>query len=212
MPVPLPCLCLDGAIRDRPRAGIWVGGRWLAELHLEGDPAEVFAPLTQSLLGLTGLGWRDLRSLALNQGPGSVLGIRAAAVSLQAWSVVHGIPVHGWSGHLAAAWVAVGTCEGVVSEGRGGRWVLQRVGPESPVGTLSEVDPAEVSRLRLRPLAGGFRHGVPTGMGAEVDAWPGLPGVLAARWLAVATEHPDALNSPAVHALWSGRRHGADVP
>ncbi|MFN7339553.1 MAG: hypothetical protein ACK5VI_00515 [Opitutia bacterium] len=212
MPVPLPCLCLDGAVRDRPRGGIWLGDRWLAELHLEGDPAETFAPLAQSLLEVAGLGWGDLRSLALNQGPGSVLGIRAAAVSLQAWSVVHGIPVHGWSGHLAAAWAAVGTCDGVVSEGRGGKWVLHRVGAEAPVGTLSEVETAEAVGLRLRPLAGGFRHGVPPGMGDEVDAWAALPGLLASRGLAVATDHPDALNSPAAHALWSGRRHGASAP
>ncbi len=212
MPVPLPCLCLDGSVRDRPRGGIWVGERWLAELQLEGDPAEAFAPLAQSLLEVADLGWGDLRALALNQGPGSVLGIRAAAMSLQAWSVVHRIPVHGWSGHLAAAWVAVGTCDGIVSEGRGGAWVLQRVGPEGPVGTLAEVEPAQVAGLRLRPLAGGFRHSLPRGMGDEVDAWPALPGLLASRGLAVATGHPDALNSPAAHALWSGRRHGASAP
>lgn len=212
MPVPLPCLCLDGSVRDRLRGGIWVGERWLAELDLEGDPAEGFAPLAGALLQLADLTWADLQSLALNEGPGSILGIRAAAVSLQAWSILQGIPVHGWSGHLAAAWMALGTCDGVVSEGRGGKWVLQRLGPERPHGGLCEVDPADLPGLRLRPLAGGFRHGIPSGLGETIDAWASLPALLAARGLAVATAHPDALNSPAAYALWSGRRHGASAP
>lgn len=209
MPVPLPCLCIDGAARGRIRGGIWVGERWVAELQLEGDPAGAVATLAQALLELAELAWGDLRALALNQGPGSVLGIRACAVSLQAWSVLRGLPVHGWSGHLAAAWTAVGTCDGVVSEGRAGKWVLQRLDAEGPRGALGEVDPGSVGALRLRPLADGFRHGMPPGLGEAVDAWPGLPAVLAARGLALATARPDALNSPAAHAFWSGRRHGA---
>lgn len=207
-----PCLCLDGSVRDRLRGGIWVDRRWVAELASDADPAEGFVPLVQSLLVQAGLGLAGLRSLALSQGPGSILGIRAAAVSLQAWSVLHGLPVHAWSGHLAAAWASLGTCDGVVSEGRSARWVLQRLGPGGPVGGLAEVDPAEVSNLRLRPIDGGFRHGVPAALGEPVDAWPGLPAVLADRAIAVPADAPDALNSPAAHALWSGRRHGARAP
>lgn len=210
MPVPLPCLCLDGSVRGTIRGGIWVAEGWVAELQLEGDPADTVSPLAQSLLELADLVWGDLRALALNQGPGSILGIRAAAVSIQAWSILRGLPVHGWSGHLAAAWTAVGTCDGVVSEGRAGKWVLQRLGPESPRGAPEEVDPPSLARLRLRPLEGGFRHGVPAGLGEPVDAWPGLPAVLARRGIALATGQPDALNSPSSHALWSGRRHGAE--
>jgi hypothetical protein len=212
MPAALPCLCLDGSVRDRLRAGIWAERRWVAEFASEGDPAEGIAPLAQSLLSQAGLGWGDLRTLGLNQGPGSILGIRAAAVSLQAWSVLCGLPVHGWSGHLAAAWVALGTCEGVVSEGRAGRWVLQRLGPDGPMGGLAEVEPSEVAGLRLRPIDGGFRHGVPAALGEPIDAWPSLPAVLAERDIALLTDAPDALNSPAAHALWSGRRHGARAP
>lgn len=212
MPADLPCLCLDGSVRDRLRGGIWADRRWVAELASEGDPAEGIARLVQSLLGQARLGWGQLRSLGLNQGPGSVLGIRAVAVSLQAWSALHGLPVLGWSGHAAAAWVALGTCEGVVSEGRAGKWVLQRLGPGGPTGGLAEVDPAEVSSLRLRPMDGGFRHGIPPGLGEPIDAWPSLPAVLAERDLARPTGAPDALNSPAAHALWSGRRHGARAP
>lgn len=209
MPVPLPCLCLDGSVRGRMRGGLWAGERWMAELQLEGDPADLAAPLAQSLLDLADLGWGDLRALALNQGPGSVLGIRACAVSMQAWSVLRSLAIHGWNGHLAAAWVAAGTCDGVVSEGRAGKWVLQRLGTEAPRGSLEEVEPSGVAGLRLRPLEGGFRHGTPDGLGEPVDAWPVLPGILSRRGLALATARPDALNSPATHALWSGRRHGS---
>lgn len=209
MPVPLPCLCLDGSVRDRLRGGVWVEERWLAEVQVEADAAEGVAPLVESLLDLAGLGWDDLRALALSLGPGSVLGIRAAAVSLQAWSVLRGLPVHGWPGHRAAAWVAAGTCEGVVAEGRAGRWVVQRLDADGPRGPLLDLEPAEAARLRLRPIDGGFRHGLPPGLGEPVDAWPVLPAVLSARGLAARTDQPDALNAPAAYALWSGVRHGA---
>jgi len=209
MPVPLPCLCLDGSVRDRLRGGIWMEEHWLAELQIDADPAEGFPVLAESLLDLTGLSWSDLRALALNLGPGSVLGIRASAVTLQAWSVLRNLPVYGWPGHRVAAWSAIGTCVGVVTEGRAGKWTLQRLGEEGPRGDLEETTPDALANLRLRPIDGGFRNGLPSGLGEPVDAWPTLPAILSARGLATRTEHPDALNSPAAYALWSGIRHGA---
>jgi hypothetical protein len=212
MGVALPCLCLDGATRDRVRGGILGDGVWLAEQAHEGDPTAGVAEVTRALLAQSGLDWPDLRAAALNQGPGSILGIRAVAVSLQAWSALRALPILGWSGHLAAAWAAVGSCDGVVSEGRSGRWVVQRLGASSPSGGLEEVAPSDLAGLRLRPVSGGFRHALPAGLGAPVDPWPLLPRLLVSRALAGPTDHPDALNSPAVHALWSGRRHGSRAP
>ncbi len=155
---------------------------------------------------------RDLGSVAVNRGPGSILGIRASAVSAKAWSVSLGIGAHGWSGHRAAALAAAGTCDGVVSEGREGRWVFQRLDDGEPAGLPAERDPAELARLRLRPLRGGFRHGVPPSLGEPVDAWPALPAIFARSGLPGLSDDLDALNAPGSYALWSGKSQAKSSP
>ena len=205
MPVALPCLCLDGSVRDLVRGGVWAGEGWVAELELGGNPADTVAPLAEAVLALAGLALRDLGSVAVNLGPGSILGIRATAVTAKAWSSTLGLGAHGWSGHRAAALAAFGDCDGVVSEGRDGRWVLQRLDGEELVGAPSEREPADLAGLRLRPLRGGFRKSRPAGLGEEVDAWPELPRLFRERGLPGLTDSLDALNAPGAYALWSGK-------
>jgi len=212
MPVALPCLCLDGSIRDLVRAGVWVGEGWVAELELAGNPADTLSPVAEGVLALAGLTLRELGSVAVNLGPGSILGIRAAAVSAKAWSASLGLGAHGWSGHRAAALAAAGTCDGVVSEGREGRWVVQRLEGDTPVGRVVEQDPAELASLHLRPLRGGFRREIPPGLGEPVDAWPSLPGIFVMRGLPGLTDDLDALNAPGSYALWSGNPRAKPAP
>lgn len=207
MPVALPCLCLDGSRRDRVRGGVWDGERWTAELELAGNPAETTTPLAEALLGLADLSLPRLGSVAVNLGPGSILGIRATAATALAWSALLGVGAHGWSGHRAAAHLAGEGCDGVVSEGRDAHWMFQRVGAEGPEGPLREVKPADVARLRLRPVADGFRLAVPAGLGDPIDAWPSLPALFRARGLPGLTDRLEALNAPGAYALWSGERH-----
>lgn len=207
MPVALPCLCLDGTRRERVRGGVWDGQRWIAELEIEGNPADIISPLVEGLLNLADLSLKQLGSIAVNLGPGSILGIRATAVSAATWAELLKITAHGWSGHRAAAFAAAGTCEGIVSEGRDGHWVLQATGRSGPEGSLREVEPAQVSRLQLRPLLGGFRHTLPPTLGEPVDAWPSLPEIFSTHGLPGLTTQLEALNAPGVYALWSGTRH-----
>lgn len=202
-----PCLCLDGAVRGRLRVGLMARRAWLATAESDADPAESIQPCVEQVLRAAGLRLGDVAAFAVNLGPGSVLGIRATILSARAWGEVIGRPVPGWSGHLAAAWLALGTCDAVVSEGRSGHLNLQRLGAQGPVGEIAEVVPGDVAGLRLRPVAGGFRHPPSLALGEPVDVWPALPGILADRDLLRAVEHPDALNSPASYALWSGERH-----
>ena len=208
MPVALPCLCLDGAMRDRLRGGVWSGEGWVAELQLEGNPANTLQPLVASLLDLADLRLHDLGSVAVNLGPGSILGIRATAAAAQAWSALLGLQARGWSGHRAAAHVAAGTCDVVVSEARDGRWAAQRVTADGPLGGLVEADPADFRGLRVRPLAGGFRRSLPADLGETLDAWDDLPALFRSRGLPGLTDQLDALNAPGAYALWSGARHG----
>ncbi len=212
MPVALPCLCLDGSVRDLVRGGVWAGEGWVAELELAGNPADTIGPLAEAVLALANLSLRDLGSVAVNLGPGSILGIRACAVTAKAWSASVGVAAHGWSGHRAAALAAADTCDAVVSEARDGRWAAQRLRDGEPAGTLAEVAPEDLRGLRVRPLRGGFRHVLPEGLGEPVDAWPELPRIFRDRGLPGLTETLDALNAPGAYALWSGKAHAKPAP
>lgn len=207
MAMPEPCLCLDGSVRGRLQVGLAARGAWLATASSSIDPAEAIQPCVEQVLAAAGLRLANLAALAVNLGPGSILGIRASILSARAWGEVTGQPVLAWSGHLAAAWLAAGTCDAVVSEGRAGHLNVQRVGPEGPVGGLAELAPADLAGLRLRPLRGGFRHATGLALGAELDAWATLPSLFLRHDLLRPAERPDALNSPATYALWSGQRH-----
>lgn len=207
MAPPEPCLCLDGTVRGRLRVGLVARGAWLACAEAASDPAESIQPCVEQVLRAAGLRLAQVAAFAVDLGPGSVLGIRASILSARAWGEVAGRPVLAWSGHRAAAFVARGSCDAVVSEGRTGHLNALRVGADGPAGELSESSPSELSGLRLRPLAGGFRHAPTLPLGAPVDAWPELPSLFARYALLEAVERPDALNSPASYALWSGQRH-----
>lgn len=207
MVLPQPCLCLDGSVRGHLQVGLFSGERWLATATATADPAESIQPCVEQVLRSAGLRLGEVAAYAVNLGPGSILGIRACILSARAWAEVQQRPMLAWSGHRAAAWLARGTCDAVVSEGRSGHLNVQRVGPEGPVGELLEQTAGEVAGLRLRPLRGGFRHDTALALGAEVDAWERLPGLFARHGLLTETTRPDALNAPASYALWSGERH-----
>lgn len=207
MAVPESCLCLDGSVRGRFQVGLMVGGTWVATASSSADPAESIQPCVEQVLATAGKRLADLAAFAVNLGPGSILGIRASILSARAWGEVMGRPVLGWSGHLAAAHVAVGTCDAVVSEGRAGIINLQRLGPQGPTGELTESDPAALAGLRLRPIRGGFRHTTGLALGEEIDAWDKLPALLVRHTLLRDDVRLDALNSAATYVAWSGQRH-----
>lgn len=207
MALPSPCLCLDGSVRGRFQVGLAVGGVWVATASSSADPAESIQPCVEQVLASAGKRLGDIAAFAVNLGPGSILGIRASILSARAWSEVTGKPVFGWSGHRAAAQLATGTCEVVVSEGRAGVLNVQRVDAQGPVGDLFESDAASLAGLRLRPIRGGFRHASELTLGEEIDAWEHLPALFTVHNLLQEGARLDALNSPATYVTWSGQRH-----
>ena len=209
MEVPSPCLCLDGAVRGRLQVGLLVDGAWLAQSESSADPAEAIQPCVEQVLRQAGLTLSQIAAYAVNVGPGSVLGIRATILSARAWGEIKAKPVLTWSSHLAAAWLALGTCDAVVSEGRSGNLNVQRLNTQGPVGELHDSEPKALSHLRLRPIFGGFRHTCELPMGEPIDVWSFLPKIFAEHNILMTPEHPDVLNSATVYATWSGQRHSS---
>jgi len=212
MGLPDPCLCLDGSVRGRLRVGVLSRAAWVAAATGADDVAECIQPCVEQALRAAGLRLADIAAFAVNLGPGSILGIRASILSARAWSEVTGKPMLGWSGHRAAAHDAQGTCDAVVSEGRAGMLNVQRLDASGPVGDLAELAPEALAGLRVRPLHGGFRHATTLPLGVEIDAWDALPALFSRHDLLNRTERPDALNSAATYALWSGQRHQGGTP
>lgn len=187
--------------------GILSHATWTASAVGTEDVAECIQPCVEQVLRASRLRLVDIAAFAVNLGPGSILGIRASILSARAWSEVNGKPMLGWSGHRAAAHAAHGTCDAVVSEGRAGMLNVQRLDASGPVGDLAELAPEAIAGLRVRPLHGGFRHATTLSLGDEIDAWSALPVLFSRHTLLSQVERPDALNSPATYALWSGQRH-----
>lgn len=208
---PDPCLCLDGSVRGQLRVGLMARGAWTATATGTEDVAVCIQGCVEQVLRAAGLRLADTAAFAVNLGPGSILGIRASILSARAWGEVTGKPVLTWSGHLAAAWAALGTCDAVVSEGRAGLLNAQRLDAKGPQGDLAELETSALANLRLRPLRGGFRHVLELSLGEDVDAWDALPSLFARHDLLRQAERPDALNSAATYALWSGQRHQGGV-
>ena len=207
MKVPSPCLCLDGAVRGRLHVGLLVDGAWVAQSESSADPAEAIQPCVEQVLRQAGLTLSQIATFAVNVGPGSVLGIRATILSARAWGEIKSKPVLTWSSHLAAAWLARGTCDAVVSEGRAGNLNVQKVNAQGPVGELHDSEAKALSHLRLRPIFGGFRHTCELPMGDPVDVWSSLPKIFVDHNILMTPDRPDALNSATVYATWSGQRH-----
>jgi len=209
MKIPSPCLCLDGAVRGRLHVGLLVDGAWVAQSESSADPAEAIQPCVEQVLRQAGLTLSQIAAFAVNVGPGSVLGIRATILSARAWGEIKSKPVLTWSSHLAAAWLARGTCDAVVSEGRAGNLNVQKVNAQGPVGELHDSEAKDLSHLQIRPISGGFRHASELSLGDAVDVWSSLPKIFVEHNILVTSDHPDALNSATVYALWSGQRHSS---
>jgi hypothetical protein len=186
-----------------------VDGAWVAQSESSADPAEAIQPCVEQVLRQAGLTLSQIAAFAVNVGPGSVLGIRATILSARAWGEIKSKPVLTWSSHLAAAWLARGTCDAVVSEGRAGNLNVQKVNAQGPVGELHDSEAKDLSHLQIRPISGGFRHASELSLGDAVDVWSSLPKIFVEHNILVTSDHPDALNSATVYALWSGQRHSS---
>ena len=88
MSAPEPCLVLDGSARAGVRVGVLSGGRWVGQgLSPDGALEGLFGCVEAALVDAK-LSLGDIRSFALCVGPGSVLGIRIAALAVRAWSAL----------------------------------------------------------------------------------------------------------------------------
>ncbi|HVW19763.1 MAG TPA: peptidase M22 [Opitutaceae bacterium] len=192
-----PLLLIDAA-SARIQVGWWEGGwepRWTS------SEAEAGVGIFQCLEEL-GADPARARGLAFCSGPGSILGIRTAAMALRAWRSGSPAPAFGYSS-LALAAHGAPPAASLIADARRGAWHLLR--PGEP---LRRVPAAELSGDLAMPA--GFRHWSPLPAGTASVSYelPALWAKAADADLLLPTEEPDAfLHAEPAYALWSAQPH-----
>lgn len=220
-----PVLVLDaaGATVRVGLLGAPGGDRWRDS---DGEALVALFAATRDLLDAAGLTVADIEGFVLCRGPGSVLGLRVAALAVATW-VPPGAdcrPVLGYRSldavALAAAQAGVLPPFTVCADFKEGRWVRLRVATAGDVGTVLPYDTVAADepvaptgetvlylpmRKRWRPPPDGALEFTPSTeqLGAALRS----PG-----WLRTIEPTDLDLGPPPTYRTWSGDRHRASIP
>jgi len=216
MSAPEPCLVLDGSARAGVRVGVLAGGRWVGQGISPDGALEGLFGCVEAALADAKLSLADIRSFALCVGPGSVLGIRIAALAVRSWSALEPRPIFVWESLSALARSALVAGEKgpflVAVESRLKRWHALEVAADGSLGAPFEAEAAELNSAGRRLFACG--EVAVTALPAHVPVpppWSALPALLAQPGFLREEARPDALNVAQDFATWSGERHRADA-
>ncbi len=212
MSAPEPCLVLDGSARAGVRVGVLSGGRWVGQgLSTDGALEGLFG-CVEVALAEAKLKLGDIRSFALCVGPGSVLGIRIAALAVRSWSALEPRPIFIWESLAGIARSALTVGEQgpflVAVESRLKRWHALEVSADGSLGAPFEAEAAQLNSSGHRVLASSeAAAGVLTSHVAVPHPWSALPTFFAQPGFLREEPRPDALNVANDFATWSGERH-----
>ena len=212
MSAPEPCLVLDGSARAGVRVGVLSGGRWVGQgLSPDGALEGLFGCVEAALVDAK-LSLGDIRSFALCVGPGSVLGIRIAALAVRAWSALEPRPIFVWESLAGIARSALAAGEKgpflVAAESRLKRWHALEVSADGSLGAPFEAEAAQLNSAGRRILASSeAAPGVLTSHVAVPHPWAALPTFFTQPGFLREEPRPDALNVANDFATWSGERH-----
>jgi len=151
----------------------------------------------------------DLGGLAFCEGPGSVLGIRTAAVALRTWHVINpAAPLFAFQGLEVMARFLQRPELSIIADARRDSWHVAR--PGQPI---QRVPTAELTGELVMPA--GFRHWSKPPANASTLPYD-LPAMLAAtadQPLFRPVDAPDAfLHETPAYATWTPRVHQAPAP
>ncbi len=195
-----PLVFLDAA-SSRIQVGTWLAagaGRW----HASDEEAGIglFRGVEQLELPIAAAG-----AFVFCDGPGSILGIRTAAMAIRAWNVLEPRPVFAYSSLVLVAHALGRSDLALIADARRDSWHHYRLG-----GALRRVGSAELTAPLAMPE--NFRHWSP--LPENVQRVPYslpdlLPRVLDAD-IFRATEEPDAfLHEEPSYVTWTPQIHRA---
>lgn len=209
-------LVIDAAA-PHPVVGVWENGEWRSYVRADAPPAESLFGLIESALRGASAELSALSGYIYAEGPGSVLGLRGAAMAIRAWNNAPGLtprPVFAVNSlALAAALLAASRPDirsfTVFAASRRDRWNAFSAGDTR----WSECDATELAarpgpffRLPSRDFVG-----IPVAY-ADFDPAEALakhPETLTHPGLLHPTDKPDAANLANTFVTWAGDRHRA---
>jgi tRNA A37 threonylcarbamoyladenosine modification protein TsaB len=211
-----PCLVIDASARAGLRVGIVQGGRWISQVESTEGALEATSGCVGEVLKSTGLQLADVQSFALNIGPGSMLGIRVAALTVRAWSALKPRPIYVWESLVALATVALERGQKVpfvvVVESRLKRWNVLEVNAQKGFSTVAECEVEQVKQKTLPILVlSDEANKVFPGATKRADPWADLPKYFSEGKLLKLESKPEPLNATEDFALWSGERHRGNL-
>jgi tRNA threonylcarbamoyladenosine biosynthesis protein TsaB len=187
------------------------GGEWEKSV---GEAGTAVFRNTEKLLRRTGATLGEIDAIAFCEGPGSVLGIRTAAVAIRTWGVLHPSPIFAF-GSLAVVAHGIALKEratnfSVIADARRDNWHRVTVDSAGIFSPLQRVAVEQLSGTLITPE--GFRHWAvpPANLGRvhyDLAQWFPLVSEIA---LFRPTDEPDAfLHEEPTYLTWTPRIHRA---
>jgi tRNA threonylcarbamoyladenosine biosynthesis protein TsaB len=127
----LPLLAFDTSAAHCAAALLWDGGLILRDEPMQKGQAERLVPMLEEVLAEGGLGWRDLKALAVGTGPGNFTGVRIAVAAARGLALGLGIPAVGVT-RLEALAYGLPRPVTVIEDARRGEVYVQDFGPDGP--------------------------------------------------------------------------------
>ena len=160
--------------------GVLSGGRWVGQGLSPDGALEGLFGCVEVALAEAKLKLGDIRSFALCVGPGSVLGIRIAALAVRSWSALEPRPIFIWESLAGIARSALTVGEQgpflVAVESRLKRWHALEVSADGSLGAPFEAEAAQLNSSGHRVLASSdAAAGVLTSHVAVPHPWSALP-------------------------------------
>ncbi len=196
-----PLLLLDAA-----SAHIQVG--WLGETAADDRWADAEAEAGTGLftaLAALGNDPGTARAFLFCDGPGSILGIRTAAMALRAWHVLAPRPMYGYCSLALVAHARGEADTWIIADARRDTWHRYGLG-----GRLERVPTSELTGRLVTPE--GFRHwsNPPAGVTATPYRLPDLLAAAAQADLFMSTDSPNAfLHEEPDYKTWTPQIHRA---
>ncbi len=91
----MPILAFDTSAAHCAAALLWDGGLILRDEAMAKGQAERLVPMLEEVLAEGGIGWRDLKAIAVGTGPGNFTGVRIAVAAARGLALGLGIPAVG---------------------------------------------------------------------------------------------------------------------
>ncbi len=203
-----PVLLLIDSASSRIQVGFWPGvGAMPLWCSSKEDAGTGLFACAGELLENARMRISDVTGFVFCAGPGSVLGVRTAAMALRVWRVLNPVPIYAYHSLDLVAHALGDPAISVIADARRDMWHVARLG-----ATLGRLSTAGLAGALLMPET--FRHWKPLPDGVSrtpYDLATLLPRAADADLFQPAPEPDSFLHAEPDYATWNAQVHQAPV-